>query len=71
MADNNRDKKEKGRSNRGERHGHAKLTEDDVVVIRGEYAGGRMTQAEIAARYGVAPSQVSMVVNRRTWGHVA
>ncbi len=67
---NSLDKRARGRSNRGERHGHAKLTSADVLVIRAAYASGGVTQRELADRYDVSQSQISYVVTGRTWGHV-
>lgn len=50
VADNNRDRAQKGRSCRGERHHSAKLTDDQVVAIR-----ARDTRsADLAREYGVS-----------------
>lgn len=57
----------------GERHHKAKLTADDVREIRRVWpvwrALGR-TQAELGARYGVADSRISRIVNHKAWRHV-
>lgn len=47
---------------RGERNSNARLTDAQVAAIREERANGA-TQAALAARYGVAPSTISRVVN--------
>jgi len=54
------------RSIKGDRHGHAKLTEDTIRAIRG--ADG--TQREIAQRFGISQGHVSDIRHRRRWGHV-
>ena len=70
-ADNNADKVAKGRQarqpcNQGERHGSAKLTEDVVREIR----ASPETNAAIARRLGIAPSNVSNIRLRKGWAHI-
>ncbi len=60
----NRQAKQKGVT-----HGRAKLTDDDVREIRRLAAKG-VLQHEIAAKYGVAQSRISLIYNRKTWPHV-
>lgn len=71
--DNMQDASEAG-SLKGGRYGedaqNAKLTEDAVRDIRERYAATDITQTEIAGEYGVDPSLISLVVNRRKWAHV-
>jgi len=50
--------------------GREKLTEDDVRAIRSAYASGGILQRELAERYGVTPSLISGVVNRKRWAHI-
>jgi len=64
--DNNRDKVEKGRSNRGERHGNARLTEDQVLEIRRLADGGRAHSA-IAKDMGLSRRLVSRIASRERW----
>lgn len=54
---------------RGERGSNAKLVEADVLEIRRLAAEG-VTQKDIAARFGVTRSNVGVIANRRTWGHL-
>jgi hypothetical protein len=72
--ENARDKVAKGRmrrgDSRGERNGHARLTEEDVRAIRARVAGGE-TQTALAVEYGVHLITVSQAVRRLTWKHVA
>lgn len=70
LADNMRDMVAKGRQSRGERVPQHKLTSCDVEDIRRTYAAGGMTQKALAAHYGVDPSNISRVVNRKQWTHV-
>ncbi len=56
---------------RGERHGMAKLTEQNVRDIRANYALCRVTQAELAARFGVAQTHVSAIVRGKLRGQPA
>ena len=53
---------------RGEENGHAKLTEELVREAKAQCAAG-VSQAEIARRYGVAPSQISRAVRGERWNH--
>lgn len=73
-ADNNADKTRKGRQARGPGHGvpgershFAKLTPDQVLKIRSMRG---LNQYEIAARFKVSQSQVSNILNRKTWSHL-
>ncbi len=53
---------------RGERNGGGgKLTEADVLAIRGDARVHR----EIAADFGVAKSMVAMIKRNEVWKHVA
>lgn len=70
MKDNSEDMVSKGRSQRGERHAHAKLTEAGVRCIRLRAAAGEH-RATLAAAYGISLSTVSVVIRRERWVHVA
>lgn len=70
-AENMQQKIDAGRSNRGERHGHAKLTEAAVLDIRKRYR--RYEQGLIkalAAEYNVSPKTVQDAATGRTWTHI-
>jgi len=47
----------------------AKLTEDEVVAIRRRHTAGA-TQPELALAFGVQRTNISLIVNRRTWRHL-
>ncbi len=54
----------------GERHHMTTLTEEQVRSIRLRRGNGERGRA-LAKEYGVAEATVSMIVNRKTWVHVA
>jgi hypothetical protein len=64
-AENMADRLIHGTSNRGARHGMAKLTEADVVQIRN--LCGHHFQREIAERFGIDQSTVSDIRRRKLW----
>lgn len=71
-ADNNMDKVHKGRQAKGPAHGvhgehshFAKLTPDQVRQIRA--MEGRWPQRVIASQFNVSQSQISNIINNRTW----
>ena len=51
----------------GSKHPRAKLTEEDVLVIRRRLAAGDR-QADIAQDFNISPSQVSRIKNGSSWG---
>lgn len=81
IADNTRDAAKKGRlprglrngqhtkperTARGERHGCAKLSADDVSSIRTSYENG-YTQIQLATAFNVSQAQISKIVRRESW----
>lgn len=50
--------------------GKTKLTESEVRAIRSAYASGKVLQRELAAKYNVQPSLISLIVNRKRWAHI-
>lgn len=56
---------------RGESNNKAKLTKKQVIEIRDRFGRGGITQDEIAGDYKITPSNVSCIVNRKSWGHIA
>lgn len=56
-----------GRHPRGERNGRSKLSEKDVVEIRRQVAGGKLTKQKIADRYGVDPHVIRDIRDGHTW----
>jgi len=47
-----------------------KLTEDDIINMRQEYASGVLNQYELAAKYGVGQPKISEIINNKFWRHV-
>ena len=58
----------KDRISRGSRKRNAKLSEADIPVIRRRYLAGE-SQYKLGAEYGVAPSTINRVANRKRWAH--
>jgi hypothetical protein len=69
-ADNAADASRKGRRLPGSKNHQAKLSEAQAVCIRSEYAIGKVTQAELAARYKVSVSLIGAIVTRKAWRHI-
>ncbi len=65
IQDNNRDRDNKGRQARGERHGWAKLTWAQVAEIRA--LKGTMTQRQIASRFQMNHSTISGILANKNW----
>lgn len=70
--DNMADMYSKGRrpAPRGIRNGRVKLSEQDVLDIRANYALCRVTQAELAQRFGVSSASINFIVNGKNWRHL-
>lgn len=79
VADNNADRSAKGRTTRsgpnvphhpnGELHPMHRLSEDEVRQIRRWVREG-WTQASVADYFNISRASVSLIVNRKPWGHV-
>jgi hypothetical protein len=59
-----RDGKGRGRNARGEDHGKAKLTEDDVRAIRKEYSEGSCGYRKLSKQYGVSRQSIQAIIKR-------
>lgn len=69
QADNMEDMVIRGRSARGVKHGHAKLDDAAVRVIRA--AVGAVSQRTLAVIHGVSRGAIGDVQRRRVWTHVS
>lgn len=71
-ADNMRDRAERKRTAVGTVHGRSKLTEADVLAIRGRYVKGDRNNSltAIASDYSINFQTVSKIVNRQQWQHI-
>lgn len=58
-----------GREAQGASHGMSKLTEQQVLEIRGRYEQG-VRQRSLAEEFGVSQGAISNIVNRKTWTHI-
>jgi len=73
-ADNMRDRDRKGRTvvppaRAGADNAQARLTERDVDEIRWVHAANHPRRA-LATAFGVSPSAITLIANRKTWSHV-
>jgi hypothetical protein len=57
-------------SRSGEGNAHHILTDENVIEMRQLYATGRYTLKSLAERYRTTESNVSRIVNRKTWKHL-
>ena len=67
---NRQDTVSKERQARGEKQGHARLTETIVKKIRQDYANGMGTMKEIGEPFGLDASNVNKILKRQAWAHV-
>lgn len=72
-GDNNTDRKMKDRNDCrvGDKNTQAKLTDDQVRVMRAMLDKGGLSQYKIAAAFGVSQGVVSVIKLRKLWAHVA
>jgi hypothetical protein len=68
VNDNVQDKVRKGRQNKGEKNGRAKLTEEQVVEIRKDTIS---SDGELSRKYGVNRVVIHRIKIRRLWKHIA
>lgn len=55
---------------RGSAIGTSRLKEPDVLQIRKRFACGEANQPQLAAKFGVTQTCISMIVLRKAWKHV-
>lgn len=67
---NMQQKAERGRSAKGEDHGSAKLTEEQVLEIRQRFAEGGVSKTALAEEYGVSRTTIRRLVRREIWAHL-
>ena len=62
----------KGRDTKaiGEKHGGARLTEQQVMLIRSLYSSVGHTQRDLANTFGVSHTTIRSIINRKTWTHI-
>jgi len=71
-ADNTQDRHVRNRDARGSVNGNSKLTEEQVLAIRKNYAPWSRTRGHIALAkaYGVSSSLISQIIKRDIWTHI-
>ena len=52
---------------RGSKHPAAKLTEEQVAMIRAWYAGGQITMKELAGLYNVHRTTIARLLHRQSY----
>jgi HNH endonuclease len=67
IQDNNSDKVAKGRQSRGEGHPRAKLSQDQVDLIRLIRSSCKATMGDLAAWFGVSRGLVSLILQNKIW----
>ncbi len=70
QVQNNLDKKRDGTEAKGESHGCAKLTEEQVLSIRYKYRTEKIKQVDLAREFGVSKQVVNKILNRKLWVHI-
>ena len=70
QLENIKDSINKERYTRGEKQGHHKLTEAQVLAIRQQYKIGNITQTKLALDFGVSRRAIGMILNRTNWNYL-
>jgi len=68
QAENQFDRKYKGRSGYGERNGRAVLKDEEILEIR--RLGKCLTQTMIAEKFNVTQTTIRNILNRKLWKHL-
>lgn len=66
QSDNMKDARAKGRMRKGSDHHNSKLLNEDVVAIRSSVG----LQRDIASRFGISRTNVSIIRSGKGWRHV-
>lgn len=69
-ADNSKDMVIKDRQARGERHWFARLTENDVLLLRKMWESGGYLQRELGVMFGVSSEHVRAIIARKVWKYL-
>jgi hypothetical protein len=72
-ADNNRDReaKNRGRQQCGEKHGRSKLNESNVIQLRELVQSGTMSAYAASKKFGIDSKTAYDIVSGKLWKHVA
>ncbi len=69
-VDNMADRDAKGRNAHGDRNGNAKLTNENVPVLRSRYAAGGVSYQDLANEHGVSAHTMMCAIRGITWKHI-
>lgn len=69
-ADNVRDRNNKNRQTRGEKHPHAKLTEVKVKKMRALYETGNYYKADLGRLFNITQQAAGDIILKKTWKHI-
>lgn len=67
---NQQDKMNKHREAKGEVQGSAKLTAEQVIAIREEYAAGGIGTRPLAKKFKIGRTQLVRIIRREDWKHI-
>lgn len=67
---NMEDRRDHGTAAKGARHGRALLTEQQARMVKQLATSGEMTQKQIAHKFGIHQTTVSLISTGRNWGHL-
>lgn len=59
------------KTKQGIKNQFAKINDNDVREIRAMYRTGKWLQREIGDIFGIKQSEVSTIINHKTWRHVS
>lgn len=68
--ENSHDRLLHGTHPRGDSHVSSRLSAEKVVAMRHDYASGKFTHDQMAAKYGVSSTTARYAISRRSWKHV-
>lgn len=67
QGENVQDMVDRRRQQKGEGHAHSRLTKREVDKIRMLHSSGGYKQKDLAKAFGVSPSAISMILNKKRW----
>ncbi|MEU0912143.1 NUMOD4 domain-containing protein [Streptomyces althioticus] len=70
VSGNMADRISHGTDSRGEKSWNAKLTEEEVLLIRKLHETHDFNQRELARKFGVDYRTINQIIHRRRWAHV-
>jgi hypothetical protein len=70
QKDNMQDALKKGRTLRGDNCPWAKLTAEQVILMRRRYRSEYISYTDLAKDFGIHPTTVGEIMRRKKWAHV-